>query len=102
MTDVEADALPVCILTLTRSRGWPTSTQQAPPTPPDKKDLSADSGFGALVSISPEPEATGTTGLDSVSIFIVEVGALTSDDAVDMVDCYLRTRRLRRQLCSCR
>merc|ERR1719503_131659 len=100
MTDVEADALPVCILTLTRSRGWPTSTQQAPPTPPDRKDLSADSGFGALVSIS--PEAAGSTGLDSVSIFIVEVGALISDDAVDMVDCYLRTRRLRRLVCSSR
>lgn len=49
------DALPtppVCIRTLTRSNGWPTSTAHTPPTPPDRKLLRADSGFGSDVCIS--------------------------------------------------
>lgn len=41
-TDAPAlEAPPVCMRTLTRSRGWPTRTQHAPPTPPEMKDLRA-------------------------------------------------------------
>ena len=48
------DALPtppVCIRTLTRSNGWPTSTAHTPPTPPDRKLLRADSAILVLVLV---------------------------------------------------
>ncbi len=48
------DALPrplVCIRTLTKSKGWPTSTAHTPPTPPDKKLLRADSAFCVFINL---------------------------------------------------
>mmetsp|Transcript_4396 Transcript_4396/g.12390 ORF Transcript_4396/g.12390 Transcript_4396/m.12390 type:complete len:206 (+) Transcript_4396:736-1353(+) len=44
---VDSCRLDVCIRTLTRSNGWPTATTQAPPTPPDRKLLTAESGLAA-------------------------------------------------------
>mmetsp|Transcript_27816 Transcript_27816/g.64570 ORF Transcript_27816/g.64570 Transcript_27816/m.64570 type:complete len:102 (+) Transcript_27816:813-1118(+) len=44
-TEALALAPPVCIRTLMRSNGCPTKTTQMPPTPPDKNDFKADSGF---------------------------------------------------------
>lgn len=74
------EAPPVCIRTLTRSRGWPTRTQHAPPTPPAMKDLSADSDLGSSI--------LGEAGLVGfVSSFVVMVvGVISEEDvAVDMI-----------------
>lgn len=70
-------ALPVCMRTFTKSRGCPTRTQHAPPTPPEMKDLSPDdddSSFGEA----------GCVGF--VSSFMV--GVISEEDVVDDMILY--------------
>ena len=89
------DAPPVCIRTLTRSRGCPTSTQHAPPTPPEMKDFRAESDFGASFSL-----IFGDADLVSfVSSFVVMVG-LTSVEEEVAVDI-MRDDEMNRVLLLC-
>ena len=78
---------PVCILTLTRSRGCPTRTQHAPPTPPEMKDLRADSDLGASFSSSLDGDA-GLLLSCFVSSFVADmlISVVLEEVVVDMVD----------------
>ena len=76
-------APPVCMRTLTRSRGWPTRTQHAPPTPPERNDLRAEEDWGVDVSCG-----VGEAGLVGVGeSLVVMVGVVSEEDVdVDMME----------------
>mmetsp|Transcript_27880 Transcript_27880/g.65456 ORF Transcript_27880/g.65456 Transcript_27880/m.65456 type:complete len:208 (+) Transcript_27880:684-1307(+) len=85
---VDSCKLDVCMRTFTRSNGWPTTTTQAPPTPPDRKLLRADSGLSTGLdasfcsSVSLLPPALLLAMLTSTSTADAAPGA--SIVAVDM------------------
>mmetsp|Transcript_1149 Transcript_1149/g.2511 ORF Transcript_1149/g.2511 Transcript_1149/m.2511 type:complete len:128 (+) Transcript_1149:818-1201(+) len=83
---VAAPALAVCMRTLTRSRGWPTRTQHAPPTPPEMKDLRADSDLGDGSTAFSSRAGGGEAGmLGFVSSLVAMVEVDSEDVANDMM-----------------
>lgn len=74
---------PVCMRTLTKSSGWPTRTAHAPPTPPEMKDLSADSDFLAGASVASMVCGAGLVERAWTTTAVTGISVL--DDVVDML-----------------
>jgi len=79
---VAAPALAVCMRTLTRSRGWPTRTQHAPPTPPAIKDLRADSDLGDGSTAFSSRVGDGEAGMVGFVSSLVAMFGLDSEEDV--------------------